>query len=165
LCNCDHRRHMEAQVETLLGTIIEDSPVKFWPCDISEEIQSLKSGKACSFDGIPNEWLWHLPRRPLVHFTHLFNHCLQLDHFPVPWKEAEIITLLKPSKDPKFLRNLRPISLLSTTCKLFEKLILRTIQKAHWGKKLIEFKSFWLSSRSQYDTSMYEAGGLRHPKF
>jgi hypothetical protein len=29
LCNCDHRRHMEAQVETLLGTIIEDSPVKF----------------------------------------------------------------------------------------------------------------------------------------
>jgi hypothetical protein len=54
-------------------------------------------------------------RRPFVHFIHLFNHCLQLGNFPVPWKEAEIITLLKPSKDPEFPKNLRLIILLSTT--------------------------------------------------
>jgi hypothetical protein len=71
-----------------------------------------------------------------VHFTHLFDHCCQLAHFPVPWKEAEIISLLKSSKDPEFPRNLHPFSLLSATGKLFEKLILRTIQKAHWGKKV-----------------------------
>jgi hypothetical protein len=37
-----------------------------------------------------------------VHLTHLFNHCLQLGHFPASWKEAKIIILLKPGKDPKF---------------------------------------------------------------
>jgi hypothetical protein len=37
-----------------------------------------------------------------VHLTHLFNHFLWLGHFPAPWKEAKIITLPKPSKNPKF---------------------------------------------------------------
>jgi hypothetical protein len=42
---------------------------------------------------------------------------------------GKTITLPKPGKDSKFSPNLHPISLLSTTGKLFEKLILRTIQK------------------------------------
>jgi hypothetical protein len=50
--------------------------------------------------------LRHLPRRPRVHLTHLFNHCLWLSHFPKSWKEAKIITLLKPGKDPKFSHNI-----------------------------------------------------------
>jgi hypothetical protein len=44
-------------------------------------------------------------------------------------KEAEVITLLKPGKDPKFPQNLLPISLLATTGKLFEKVILKIAQK------------------------------------
>jgi hypothetical protein len=90
-------------------------PVKFRPCEVSKEILSLKLGKACGIDGIPNECLRHLPRRSLVHITHLFSHCLRLCHFPAPWKEAKIIALRKPGKNPKFPENLRPISLLSTT--------------------------------------------------
>jgi hypothetical protein len=64
-----------------------------------------------------------------VHLTHLFNHCLWLGHFTAPCKEEKIITLPKPSKEPKFSQNLLLISLLSTTGKLFKELILRTIQK------------------------------------
>jgi hypothetical protein len=37
--------------------------------------------------------------------------------------------LPKPGKDPKFPKNLRPISLFSTTGKLFEKVILQLLQK------------------------------------
>jgi hypothetical protein len=40
LCDCDHRRHVEAEVEALLGTVNEDIPVNFRPCDVSEEIHS-----------------------------------------------------------------------------------------------------------------------------
>jgi hypothetical protein len=57
----------------------------------------------------------------IFRLTHLFNHCLRLSYFPKPWKEAKVITLPKPGKDPKLPQNLRPISLLSTTGKLFEK--------------------------------------------
>jgi hypothetical protein len=62
LCYCDHRRHVEAQVEALLATIDEDIPVIFRSCDLSKEIQSLKLGKACDFDGNPSEYLRHLLR-------------------------------------------------------------------------------------------------------
>jgi hypothetical protein len=114
---------VEAQVKALLATVYEDIPVHFRPCGVSKEIQSLKLGKACGFDDIRNEYLRHLPIRPLMHLTHLFNHCLRLDHFPALWKEAKIIILQKPGKGPIFSPKLNPIGLLSTTGKLFEKLI------------------------------------------
>jgi hypothetical protein len=89
LCDCDHRRHVEAQVENLLATVDEYIPVNFRPCDVSKEMQSLKLGKARGFYGIPNECLRHLSRRTLVHLTYLFEDCLRLGHFLAPWKEAK----------------------------------------------------------------------------
>jgi hypothetical protein len=88
-------------------------PASYRGCNHAKQ-QSLKLGKACGFDGMPSECFWHFPRRPLLYLTHLFNHCLQLGDFPAPWKEANIMTLPKPSKDQKF----RPIRLLSATGKL-----------------------------------------------
>jgi hypothetical protein len=119
---------VEARVQALLETVDDSPPEGVRPCYVQKIIKTLKLKKACGIDGIPNECLRHLPRRPLVHLTHLFNHCIRLSHFPVSWKEAKAITLLKPGKDPKFPQNLRPISLLSTTGKLFEKVILKVVQ-------------------------------------
>jgi hypothetical protein len=48
---------VEAEVESLLFTIDEDTPVKLQPCDILKEIQSLQLGRAYGFDGIPNKCL------------------------------------------------------------------------------------------------------------
>jgi hypothetical protein len=48
---------------------------------------------------------------------------------PKSRKEAKVITLPKQCKDPKLPPNLRPISLLSTTGKQFEKVILKLLQK------------------------------------
>jgi hypothetical protein len=89
----------------------------------------MKLRKACGLDGIPNKCLRHLPRRPLVHLTHLFNYCLWLSNFRKPWKEAKVITLPKPSKDPKLPQNLHLFHLLSTTAKLLEKGILNIVQR------------------------------------
>jgi hypothetical protein len=56
----------------------------------------LKLKKACGIDDIPNKYPRLLPRRPLVHQTHLINHCIRLSHFPTPWKEAKVVALPKP---------------------------------------------------------------------
>jgi hypothetical protein len=121
-------------------------------------INSRKPRMACGIDGVPNECLRHLPRRPLVRLIHLFNHCLQLSHFP-SWKEAKVmITLLKPGKDPKFLQNLWPISFLFTAGKLFEKVILKIVQRHVEENNLLD------ACTSQHDASMHEAYRPRDPK-
>jgi hypothetical protein len=64
------------------------------------------------------------------YIRHIYlNHCLRLPNFPKPWKKAKFLTLLKPGKGPKFPQHLRSISLLSTTGKLYEKLILKEVQR------------------------------------
>jgi hypothetical protein len=62
----------KVQVEALLAIVHEDIPLNFRTCDLSKEIrvQSLKLGKARGFEGIPNECIRHLPRRPLLNITH-----------------------------------------------------------------------------------------------
>jgi hypothetical protein len=114
-------------------------------------------------------WFWWLykwmspvsPKKMFCAFNTSIQSCLRLGHVSARFKEARIITA-EPAQDPKFPWYLRPISLLCTTSKLFEEPILKT---KHRGKKHTKFKSVWLSSKSQYVTSMHEAGGLRHLRF
>jgi hypothetical protein len=40
-----------------------------------------------------------------------------------------VVTLPTPGKDPNILKNLSPISLLTSTGKLFEKIIMQIVQK------------------------------------
>jgi hypothetical protein len=153
LCDERHERRVETTVQGILETEEEAPLEKFRPCDLTKLIKSLKLKKACGIDGIPNECLRHLPRRPLVHLTHLFNHCLRLSYFPNAWKEAKIITLSKPSKDPKFPQNLRPISLLSTTGKLFEKVIQNRVQRHLDTNNLLNASQFGF--RARHSTTLH----------
>jgi hypothetical protein len=54
----------------------------------------------------------------------LFNRCFHLAYFPAKWKNAKVIPILKPEKNPADASSYRPISLLSSISKLFEKIIL-----------------------------------------
>jgi hypothetical protein len=133
---------VETRIQTQLASV-EDTPLgKVQSCDRHKLVNSLKLRKACGLHDIPNKCLRHLPRRPLVHLTHLFNHCLWLFHFPKSWNEAKVIMLLKPGKDPKFPQNLHPISLLSTTDKLFKKIILKRVRRHTEERILLNASKF-----------------------
>jgi hypothetical protein len=129
ICDESHERRVDHRVQALLEAVDNKPPERKIPCDLQKLNKSSKLRKACRIDGIPNECLRHLPRRPLVHLAHLFNHCLRLSHFPKTWREAIFITLPKHGKEQKFPQNLCPISLLSTIGKLFEKFVHNIVQK------------------------------------
>jgi hypothetical protein len=57
-----------------------------------------------------------------------------------------VITLPKPSKDPKFPQNLRSLSLLSTIGKLFEKVILKIVQTHTEERGLLNASYFGFSA-------------------
>jgi hypothetical protein len=127
------------------------TPQKVRPRDLQKLINSLKL-KVCGIDGIPNECLRHFRRRPLVHLTQMINHCIRLSHFPASWKEAKVVALPKLGKDPKIPQNVRQISLLPSTGKLFETIILQFVQKHIGGRNLLNASQFGLHAR--YNTTL-----------
>jgi len=97
------------------------------PRQITKIIKTLKSGKAPGFDGVPNILLKNLSRKATVFLTYIFNSCFKLSYFPKSWKHASVVPILKPGKDPSNPASYRPISLLSSISKIFEKLILKRL--------------------------------------
>jgi hypothetical protein len=67
-----------------------------------------------------------------------------------------VIALPKPGKDPKFPQNLRPISLLSSTGKVFEKVILEIANRYIGERNLLNASQFGFRA-------LYEASGPRDP--
>ena len=65
-----------------------------------------------------------------------FNNRMETKKIPQIWRQAKVVALLKPGKDPSVAKSFRPISLLCHTYKLFERLILNRIAE-HVDAKLI----------------------------
>lgn len=99
------------------------------PHELRSVIKKLKNRKAPGEDEIHNLMLKNLSQKALVLLTKIFNGCLALGYFPDSWKTAKVIALKKPGKDDTIPSNFRPISLLPSTGKLFEKIIYKRLQK------------------------------------
>jgi hypothetical protein len=95
--------------------------------EVLRAIKRLKFGKAPGPNGIPNRVLRHLPKRAITYLTKAFNATLRRQYFPPVWKHASVLPILKPGKDPTLPSSCRPISLLDTAGKLFEKILLSRV--------------------------------------
>jgi hypothetical protein len=91
--------------------------------DVQRKISSLKQRAAPGDDGITPIMLRHLSQKALLYLTRLFNHLLHRGYLPNAWKHAKVTPILKPNKPPTDTTSYRPISLLSITGKLFERII------------------------------------------
>jgi hypothetical protein len=150
------------RIQALLASV-DDTPLGgVKPCYILKLAKSLKLRNACGLDGIPNECLTHIPRKSLVYLIYLFNYCLRLSCFQKPWKKEKIISFPKPGEDQKFPQSLSPISPLSTIGKLFEKVILKIVQR-HFEERGLLIAS-QIGFRARHSTAlqcMNEAYGPR----
>ncbi|MBW0491126.1 hypothetical protein O181_030841 [Austropuccinia psidii MF-1] len=92
--------------------------------EIEKTILELPNKKALELDGIYNKLI--KLSKPLLnmHLLYLYNLCLKQGRYPSIWKEACMAIISKAAKadytDPNFYR---PIALLDTLRKLFEKII------------------------------------------
>ena len=71
-----------------------------------------------------------------------FNNCTETKKIPKIWRQAKVVALLKPGKDPSVAKSFRPISLLCHTYKLFERLILNRIAEDVDAKLIPEQAGF-----------------------
>ena len=85
-------------------------------------VKFLKRGKAPGPDNIHNEVL-RLGTSLYHHLARIFTSSIQLGYIPTALKIAILRMLLKPDKLPSLTTSYRPISLISSIMKLFERVI------------------------------------------
>jgi hypothetical protein len=97
------------------------------PTEVQDAIRGFNGGKAPGPDGVPIRALKHLPLSVVSFLIVLFNTICRTQYSPAAWKYARVFSILKSRKDPALPSSYRPISLLDTTVKLFEKILLSRI--------------------------------------
>lgn len=97
------------------------------PQEVHEIIKRLPPAKAPGEDGITNKALKHLPKTAVVLLASIYTSCFRHCYFPEQWKKAQIVMIPKPMKNHLLPENHRPISLLNTMAKIFEKIILKKL--------------------------------------
>lgn len=111
-------------VDNNIPTNIDTSIINFTnPTEIKNQINQLPLKKSPGHDLIPNIVLKYLTPKALGIISSIFNRCMTIGYFPTKWKHAEIILFNKPGKNKTKPENYRPISLLTTLSKLFEKIL------------------------------------------
>jgi len=101
--------------------------------EIRRLIRSIKPKKSAGFDQISNFMIKKLPPSYVECLVKCFNQWLSECTYPDEWKLAKIVTLNKLKAGVPKCDQTRPISLLATHSKLFEKLVLSRVR--YWAEK------------------------------
>ena len=110
--------------------------------EVRKVIKSLKHNKAPGHDGVTNSMVKQLPCHFVNHLVVIFNSALRLQHFPDTWKKANVVTIPKQGKDPKTPQNRRPISLLSSLGKIYERILLKRLTCHVFTNNLVPEEQF-----------------------
>ena len=120
--------------------------------EVHEAISGLKVGKAPGPNGIQNRAMKHLSQRAVYFMVQIFNAIFLTRHFPSLWKNTRVTCILKPGTNPALPSSYRPISLLDTICKLFEKILISMISHEVRDGGLLRDEQFGF--RPSYTTSL-----------
>jgi exonuclease III len=96
--------------------------------EVKTIISHLKNTKAPGPDQIRPILLKNLPDSALQALTDIFNNCMNNLYFLTAWKTAHTVMIPKPGKCPNDPKSYRPISLLSITGKIFERILTNRLQ-------------------------------------
>lgn len=125
--------------------------VPFTPSEVKKCINNeLNPKKSPGYDLITGKVLQELPKQGILLITFIFNAILRLEYFPLQWKVAEIVVVPKAGKPPNDVSSYRPISLLPTMSKLFEKIFLKRLMPIICCENLIPEHQFGF--RKQHST-------------
>ena len=118
--------------------------------EMTQSIHNMKCGKAPGPDNIHPEFIKNLGSSDLKWLAAFFSICMRLNLLPKIWRKANIIAMLKPSKDAKVPKSYRLISLLCVPFKNLERMILSRITP-YAEKCLPDFQAGFRAGRSTID--------------
>ncbi|CAF3137196.1 unnamed protein product, partial [Rotaria sp. Silwood2] len=114
--------------------VLTQSDLKFNEQDIKNTIRSLKNKSSSGFDQVSNKMIKLLPTHYHGMLTHAYNVLFRYAHWGKEWKMARTICLNKSDNPAPMTNQLRPISMLPTFSKIYERLFL--IGFNSWSSKM-----------------------------
>ena len=113
--------------------------------EVSKILQTLKNKKGYGHDGISNEMLKCCSPIVEKYILKAFNRCIDTQKFPNFLKVAKVVPIFKKGERDS-PENFRPIRLLCSIRKLFEKLLYSRMMRFFNTKKTILSDAIWISS-------------------
>lgn len=105
-------------------------PLMFTEEELKKVVSTLKNGKAPGPDGVPSEVLKITAEVCPNLLLDTYNACLRTGVFSKKWKRARLVLLDKGKGDPNAPSSWRPLCMLDTIGKGYEKLLLLRLQAA-----------------------------------
>lgn len=127
---------------------LDNAPHPF--CDIASInyiLKNLPNKTSSGLDNIPPILLKHLPAKTIRDLTVLLNNAINHNYFPVAWKKAKVLPILKKGKNPHDPSHYRPISLTPSLSKVYESVINDSIASFCSDNKVIPDHQFGFKNR------------------
>ena len=135
-----HEVHIKAEYTSLKNlldrtevTELERTSTK----EVTRIIKKMKGKKSSGKDQVSNQMIKLLPPTYIECLVSCFNGWLKQCRYPAFWKAAKIVTLNKLKAGVPRCEQTRPISLLATHSKIFEKIILDKVRQWAAGNSLV----------------------------
>lgn len=97
--------------------------------EVMQKLHRIQDSKAPGPDGVPNVVFKTAVRSKPQMFAELYSVCLKEGVFPSRWKLQRLVLLLKPGKQPDLPAAYRPLCMLDTVGKMFERIISDRLQE------------------------------------
>lgn len=124
----DHLNMVNSEVDRLVSLPPSAPPLDLIrAAEVAEVIKDLRLKKSPGSDGISNRVLKKFSVALIHLLVSIFNAAMANCSFPDVWKEANVIGIHKPGKKANEPSSYRPISLLSSLGKIYERLLLRRL--------------------------------------
>lgn len=93
--------------------------------EVATALRNLPNGKASGPDNVPNEVLKAAAagEEGIRELTRVLNTCMTEGTFPATWKKARVVLIPKKDKAPDNPSAFRPLSMLDSTGKIYERLL------------------------------------------
>lgn len=116
--------------------------VKFSPLEVTVAVRDLSTKKSPGIDGIQMDIVKKLVSESIYSFADLFNRIILEEEVPPEWKVARVVLIMKPNREGRSPGDYRPICLLNSLAKIYEKLINNRLVREMEEKEVLHPRQF-----------------------
>jgi len=133
----DSRFSIQNEIDKFVIPSLDSNVPLLTPAQVSEAIDEGKVSKSPGYDGICYRILRSLNVGAITFLTKLYNAMTKTQYFPDALKSGIVVVIPKPGKPPDNPNSYRPITLLPTLGKVYERCILGVLQRVERRLKII----------------------------